>query len=375
LHSQYKMPVLFSLILALNLFPGSAPAQEEGDYASKNVELDVFVELDVDDEFALLEESIADDEVESASKHRQSIFWSPSTITVITREDIYVSGATTFGDLLRRVPGMDVYQGKYDYPVVGARALTDFRNNLVLVLIDGREAAAELTGFTLYHAMPIDIAEIERIEVVRGPGSTLYGANAYAGVINITTVADRPRTGGDVSFTEGEEGRYNVFARARGSVSLGEGLLSFSGGGGVDGKRANSNLGEKQYDVYRAHAYLRYQKAKDLDLSLHFGTVGGSGLIFVHMGDLRPELSREYSITAKAGIGLSENTRLRTQFYYISNESRLVFRSGLWAYDLWIADAPTVSWHTQALDCQFQINSQLMDDLLLIGGDTSTTPS
>ena len=57
------------------------------------------MEVDIDDEFALLEEAIADDEVESASKHRQSIFWSPSTITVITREDILASGATTFGDM------------------------------------------------------------------------------------------------------------------------------------------------------------------------------------------------------------------------------------------------------------------------------------
>jgi len=326
------------------------------------------VEVDIDDEFALLEESIADDEVESASKHRQSILWSPSTITVITREDIYASGATTFGDLLRRVPGLDVYMGKYDYPVVGIRAQTDFRNNLVLVLIDGREAATELTGFTLYNAMPIDLEEIERVEIVRGPGSTLFGANAYAGVINITTVADRPKTGGDVSFSEGEAGRHHVFARARGSFAAGDGLLSFSGGGGVDGKRAQSNLEEEQYDVYRAHAYLRYQKGKDLDLSLHYGAVGGSGLIFVHMGDLRPTVSREHSVTAKAEIGLSENTRLRTQFYYISNETVLVFRSGLWAYDLWIADPPEVSWHTQALDYQFQVNSQLLGNLLLIGG-------
>jgi outer membrane receptor protein involved in Fe transport len=71
---------------------------------------------------------------------------------------------------------------------------------------------------------------------------------------------------------------------------------------------------------------------------------------------------------AKAEIGLSDSTRLRTQFYYITNQTTLTFRSGLWAYDLWIANTPTISWHTQALDYQFQINSQLLDDLLLIGG-------
>jgi outer membrane receptor for monomeric catechols len=135
---QSKIPILFGIILALHLCPWSAIGQEEEDYNSKDVNVDAFVELDVEDEFALLEDSIADDEVESASKHRQSIFWSPSTITVITRDDIYASGATTFTELLRRVPGLDVYQGKYDFPVVGIRAQTDFRNNLVLVLIDDR---------------------------------------------------------------------------------------------------------------------------------------------------------------------------------------------------------------------------------------------
>ena len=77
-----------------------------------------------EDEFALLEEELASDEVKSASKYRQTIFWSPSTITVFTREDIRTSGATVVSDLLRRVPGFDVYEMKPSLPLVGARALT-----------------------------------------------------------------------------------------------------------------------------------------------------------------------------------------------------------------------------------------------------------
>ena len=80
------------------------------------------------DEFALLEEEISAQEVLSASKHRQSIFWSPSAVTVLTREDIRDSGAQTFQDLLRRVPGFDVYEMKPSFPIVGARALTDDSN-------------------------------------------------------------------------------------------------------------------------------------------------------------------------------------------------------------------------------------------------------
>ncbi len=166
---------IFSACLAslvvLALFPAAAPAQEDEDLG---------------DEFELLEEDeeMLADEVKSASKRRQSIFDSPSAITVMTREDIQASGATSLVDLLRRVPGFDVYDMKPSFPLVGARALTESSNNLVLLLIDGREGNVELAGYPMWAALTIDIEEIERVEIIRGPGSTLYGANAFAAVIS-----------------------------------------------------------------------------------------------------------------------------------------------------------------------------------------------
>ena len=139
------------------------------------------------DEFALLEEEIAVDEISSASKHRQSIFWSPSSVSVYSREQILSSGATNLPDFLRRIPGFDVFETKGAIPFVGARAMTDVSNNSILLLIDGREEMIEVSGFPVWGAIVASLSQIERIEVIRGPGSALYGANAYAGVVIVTT--------------------------------------------------------------------------------------------------------------------------------------------------------------------------------------------
>jgi outer membrane receptor protein involved in Fe transport len=321
------------------------------------------------DEFALLEEALAVDEVESASKHRQSIFWSPSTITVITREDIHTSGATNMGDLLRRIPGFDVYMLKDSYPVVGARALSNASsNNQVLLLIDGREAAVELSGFPFWNLLPIKLEEIERIEVVRGPGSTLYGANAFAGVVNITTMSDRPENGADVTINEGECNRYNAFGRIRGSSGLGDGVLSYSAGGGVDVMYSASDRRDESFDGYKAHGYLRYRKGKDLDLSLHADVVGGDGTFFVHMGDIRAKGALSYSFMSRAEIGLGETSRLRALAYYTRYTCDMIYRSDFRAFDLWIADIPVIWWDAQAVAGQMQFDWRVFEEFLFIGG-------
>ena len=116
--------------------------------------------------------------------HQQSVFWSPSAVTVITRDEILASGVNTIHDLLRRVPGMDVFDLKTYYPVVGARAMAGILGNRILTITDGREEIMEMTGFTMWGALSVDLEEVERIEVIRGPASALYGANAYSAVVS-----------------------------------------------------------------------------------------------------------------------------------------------------------------------------------------------
>jgi len=342
-----------SLVVLLTILPDAARGQEEG----------------IDDEFALLEEAMSADEVKSASKHRQHIFWSPSAITVFTKEQIRSSGANTLHDLLRRVPGFDVYELKASCPLVGSRAMTDDSNNLILVLVDGREALIELSGFPIWAAMSVELEEIERIEVIRGPGSALYGANAFTGVVSITTMADRPEDGGDVHISLGELGHRRLFGRVRGSTELGGGVLSYSAGLGSQSLYSSS---DRRHDMLqlrvRSHGYLRYQKGRQLDLSLHAGMSEGDGGYFFHVGDFQGNNVLAYHVMGQAALGLGEKARLKAQFYYNSYYVDWHYRTSFIAFDVWVADVPDFYIDTYSVDGQVQLDYQIFDDLLVISG-------
>jgi iron complex outermembrane receptor protein len=322
-----------------------------------------------EDEFALLEEELKIDEIKSASKHRQSIFWSPSAISVFTREDIRSSGASTVSDFLRRVPGFDVYEMKPSFPVVGARALTDHSNNLVLVLVDGREAIIEISGFCIWAALTIDIEEIERIEVIRGPGSTLYGANAFAGVVSITTMAERPEAGGDVYIDGGEQGRRRLFGRVRNHWSLGDGTLSFSAGIGT---LAQTSVADPHYTIVealiRTHAYLRYRLGSSLDVSLHGGYLKGGGPLYMIIGDYNADDVINPYVMGQAQVGLTDSLKLRAQAYYIKFLGHFHFRSHFESYGTWLADVPDFFMDTNSADAQAQLEFEASENLHLIGG-------
>ncbi len=178
----------------------------------------------LDDEFALL----ADEElVFSASKHVQHVSESPSAVTVITRDQIEHSACFDVACLLRSVPEVEVWRMLPYYHVVGARALTNALGDKTLVLIDGREDSQEAFGFPIWSSLPVHLEDIERIEVLRGPGSALYGANAHSLVVSITT---RPPQECRVEafVSSGEVGRFQFNARV--DQAVGDWHLQASGG-------------------------------------------------------------------------------------------------------------------------------------------------
>jgi iron complex outermembrane receptor protein len=143
--------------------------------------------------------------VVTASRREQSPLDAPNAVTVITDEDIRLSGARTIPDLLRRVPGVDVMSMSYSDQNVAVRGFNRRIANKCLILIDGRSVYEDFLGGILWHGQSISLLDIERIEVVRGPGSAIYGAYAYTGIINIIT--KRPeKIGGSVAQTEGGNG-------------------------------------------------------------------------------------------------------------------------------------------------------------------------
>ncbi len=125
--------------------------------------------------------------VVSASRVGQNPLDAPSSVSVLTAEDIRLSGALNLPDLFRRVAGMNVMSMAGGHSDISMRGFNRELNNKVLVLIDGRSTYLDFAGTTFFQSLPIVLEEIDRIEIIRGPGSSTYGANAVTGVIHIIT--------------------------------------------------------------------------------------------------------------------------------------------------------------------------------------------
>jgi iron complex outermembrane recepter protein len=132
-------------------------------------------------------EQLGDIEVTTASKEPESLRRTPAAVYVITQEDIQRYGATSIPEILRLAPGVDVARIDSDHWSIGIRGFGDQFSKAVLVLIDGRNVYTPLFAGIVWGVQDTLIADIDRIEVIRGPGGTIWGANAVNGVINIIT--------------------------------------------------------------------------------------------------------------------------------------------------------------------------------------------
>jgi len=141
-------------------------------------------------------EDLMNTEVTSVSKREQKISRTASAIFVITAADIVRSGATNIPDLLRMVPGVDVEQINANTWAINVRGLNGRFSNELLVLVDGRDVYTPTFGGVLWDTLDLPLEDIERIEVIRGPGGTVWGANAVNGVINIITKKAAETQGG-----------------------------------------------------------------------------------------------------------------------------------------------------------------------------------
>lgn len=126
-------------------------------------------------------------EVTSVSRHEEPLFRAASAITVLTADDIARSGATNIPDLLRTVPGMNVAQINANTWAVSARGFNGQYANKMLVVVDGRTVYNPVFSGVYWDVLDVLLGDVQRIEVIRGPGATAWGANAVNGVINIIT--------------------------------------------------------------------------------------------------------------------------------------------------------------------------------------------
>ena len=125
--------------------------------------------------------------VTSVSRRQESLAKAPASVSIINRGDIRRSAARTIPDVLRMAPGVQVVQNAPGSFVVSLRGMAGLQGNNVVVLVDGVSVNSVVDRSVDWGNLPVHIDDIERIEIVRGPVSPVYGANAYAGVINIIT--------------------------------------------------------------------------------------------------------------------------------------------------------------------------------------------
>ncbi len=158
--------------------------------------------------------------VTSVSKKVQNLSDSAAAIFVITNDDLRKSGVTNIPDALRMVPGVNVARIDSNKWAVNSRASTSRFADKLLVMIDGRSVYSPSFSGVYWEVQDVMLEDVDRIEVIRGPGATLWGANAVNGVINIITKHSADTLGGLVTLGGGDQ--EQAFAGARYGSSLGE---------------------------------------------------------------------------------------------------------------------------------------------------------
>jgi len=166
-------------------------------------------------------EDLLNVEVISTAKKAKSLNDSPAAIFVITGEDIKRIGATSIPEALRLAPGLDVARIDSNKWAVTARGFNGRFANKLLVLIDGRSVYTRAFAGVYWENQDVMLEDVERIEVIRGPGATLWGANAVNGVINIITKHSSDTQGG-------------LFAASGGNEEQGSGAFRYGGKLGED---------------------------------------------------------------------------------------------------------------------------------------------
>ncbi|MCA9475938.1 MAG: TonB-dependent receptor plug domain-containing protein, partial [Nitrospira sp.] len=204
---RYSLTVLHSLT-CLTLLSWILPfLLTQGAAADQPIEPDLPPLTSEQDLTQLSLEELMNMEVTSVSKKPQKLSQAQAAIHVLSGEDIRRMGITTIPDALRLVPGLQVARIDSNKWAVSARGFNDRFANKLLVLIDGRSVYTPLFAGVYWEAQMVPLQDIDRIEVIRGPGGTLWGANAVNGVINIITKSTQDTQGAMASVTYGNEER------------------------------------------------------------------------------------------------------------------------------------------------------------------------
>ncbi|GLI38940.1 TonB-dependent receptor [Geobacter hydrogenophilus] len=275
-------------------------------------------------------EDLMNIQVTSVSKKQQKLSDAGAAIFVVTREDIRRSGATSIPEVLRMVPGIQVARLDANKWAVSARGFNDRFSDKLLVLMDGRTVFTPLFSGVYWDVQDAMLEDIDRIEVIRGPGAALWGANAFNGVINIITKHAQETQGGLLSAGAGTEERG--FGGARYGGRVGDDTYYrlytkyFNRDGGVD---AAGNEGKDDWSVlrggFRVDSDLTAQDSLTVQGDIYHGKEGETFTVPL----VAPPYSRTFNSDTDIAGGnllsrwtrkLSDTADMALQLYYDRTE-------------------------------------------------------
>jgi iron complex outermembrane receptor protein len=228
-------------------------------------------------------EELMEVEISIATRNPMPVRKAPAIATVISADEIRLMGAMTLLDVLERVPGIGVNRNYYSVYTIEIRGLKAIRQNKIKFMVDGHSINMPTTGEPFWSFEDIAVEQVERLEIIRGPGSALYGANAFSGIINVVTKSGRGINGTRISV----------------------------GGGSFDTARANILHGRKYGDA-DVMASLAYTTTEGARLAVEEDAIGRSG----RTDDWARSLDGTFKISWE-GLVLESRYNLRNQGPYI----------------------------------------------------------
>ena len=296
-------------------------------------------------------EELANIQVRSASKRDEPLSSAPASLYVITGDDIVLSGVTSLPEALRLAPNLIVQQVDASDYTISARGFTGTESaNKMLVLIDGRTVYTPLASSVFWNLHSPMLEDIQQVEVISGPGGTLYGPNAVNGVINVTSRSALDTIG---TLARGTAGAYERTAALRHGIAIGEGGALRVYGNWHDREDLPTRVPFEADDAYRG-----WQAGFRSDFASEADTVTFQGDVFRNRSDVvEGDGNKGFNLLGRWSRAVSAITSFQLKAYYddFKRETLLVDDS------------------LQTMDAEAQLNTKAGAHELVVGVGVRTT--
>ena len=307
-------------------------------------------------------EELLNTKVTSVAKKAQSLNDAPAAVFVISNEDIKRSGATNIPDALRLAPGIDVARIDANKWAVSSRGFNSRFANKLLVLIDGRSAYTRTFAGVYWENQDVMMEDVDRIEVIRGPGATLWGANAVNGVINIITKHSAQTQGGSLNLGGGTE--EQGFGSFRYGTKFGEDItarayvkgFSRDDNSHTNGSNANDGWDEVQ-GGFRVDSQLNAQDTLKFQGDIYHNNINQASLF--------PQLAPPFSLAQTNNIEAYGGNILGRYQHTISSTSDYALQ---FYYDTYTRNGDFRDESRDTLDLDFQHRFSLFDSHEIVWG-------